>query len=189
MIDYESIIQKLYPTADKRIVDMFWNADEIFNKWGITTLRRQASFLAHVAVETGGFRHMEENLIYSPKRLTEVWPNRFPTLASAQPYAFNPQGLANKVYNGRMGNRPNSMDGWIYRGRGLLQVTGKDNISRLASLLNVSPEIAASYLNDPNYALNAAAATYKMLNVGPAADMGDMRLQTQRVNEIGRAHV
>ena len=79
MIDYESIIKKLYPTADKRIVDMFWGANKIFDDWGIGTLRRQASFLAHAAIETGGFRFVEENLNYSADRLTEVWPNRFPT--------------------------------------------------------------------------------------------------------------
>lgn len=182
MIDYKSIIKKVYPGANQNVVDMFWDANEILPQWGINTLRRQASFLAHVAVETGGFRYLEENLNYSAQRLTEVWPNRFPTLASAKPYAFNPQGLANKVYNGRMGNRANSMDGWIYRGRGLLQVTGKYNVSKIANLLSVDPEIAASYLTDPRHALQAAAATYKMLNVGPAADTGDMRLQTLRVN-------
>jgi putative chitinase len=182
MIDYKSIIKKVYPGANQNVVDMFWDANEILPQWGINTLRRQASFLAHVAVETGGFRYLEENLNYSAQRLTEVWPNRFPTLASAKPYTFNPQGLANKVYNGRMGNRPNSMDGWIYRGRGLLQVTGKYNVSKIATLLGVDPEIAASYLTDPRHALEAAAATYKMLNVGPAADTGDMRLQTLRVN-------
>lgn len=182
MIDYKSIIKKLYPGANQNVVDMFWDANNVLPQWGINTLRRQASFLAHVAVETGGFRYLEENLNYSAKRLTEVWPNRFPTLASAEPYAFNPQGLANKVYNGRMGNRSNSMDGWIYRGRGLLQVTGKYNVSKIATLLSVDPEIAASYLSDPQHALLAAAATYKMLNVGPAADTGDMRTQTLRVN-------
>ena len=182
MIDYKSIIKKVYPGANQNVIDMFWDANEILPKWGINTLRRQASFLAHVAVETGGFRYLEENLNYSAQRLTEVWPNRFPTIASAKPYAFNPQGLANKVYNGRMGNRPNSMDGWIYRGRGLLQVTGKYNVSKIATLLGVDPKIAASYLTDPIHALLAAAATYKMLNVGPAADTGDMRLQTLRVN-------
>jgi putative chitinase len=182
MIDYKSIIKKVYPGANQNVVDMFWDANEVFPQWGINTLRRQASFLAHVAVETGGFRYLEENLNYSAQRLTEVWPNRFPTLASAQPYAFNPQGLANKVYNGRMGNRPGSSDGWVYRGRGLLQLTGRYNVSKIASLLGVDPEIAASYLTDMQHGLQAAAATYKMLNVGPAADTGDMRTQTLRIN-------
>jgi putative chitinase len=89
-----------------------------------------AAILAEVYHETGGkMQPVEENLNYSAKRLTQVWPGRFPTLSSAQPYANNPQKLANKVYGGRMGNTgPN--DGWLFRGRGLPQITGRDNYRR-----------------------------------------------------------
>lgn len=89
-----------------------------------------AAILAEVYHETGGtMQPVEENLNYSAKRLTQVWPGRFPTIASAQPYANNPQKLANKVYGGRMGNTgPN--DGWMFRGRGLPQITGRDNYRR-----------------------------------------------------------
>jgi putative chitinase len=95
-----------------------------------TSLFHLAAILAEVYHETGGqMQPVEENLNYSAKRLTQVWPGRFPTIDSAKPYANNPQRLANKVYGGRMGNTgPN--DGWLFRGRGLPQITGRDNYRR-----------------------------------------------------------
>jgi putative chitinase len=104
-----------------------------------TPLQHLAYILASAHHETGGkFQPVEENLIYSAKRLTQVWPQRFPSIASAQPYANNPKGLANKVYGGRMGN--NLSEGWTYRGRGLIQITGKDNYARFG--ISTVPEKA-----------------------------------------------
>ncbi len=86
-----------------------------------------AAVLAESHHETGGaMQPLEENLNYSAKRLTQVWPSRFPTLAAATLYANNPRRLANKVYGGRLGNAGPD-DGWLYRGRGLAQITGKAN--------------------------------------------------------------
>lgn len=95
-----------------------------------TSLLHLAAILAEAAHETGEkMQPISENLNYSAQRLTQVWPKRFPTLASAKPYANNPQRLANKVYGDRLGNTdPN--DGWIYRGRGLAQITGKTNYAK-----------------------------------------------------------
>lgn len=94
-----------------------------------TPIQHLAYILASAHHETGGrFQPIEEYMFYSAKRLTQVWPKRFPTIASAQPYANNPKGLANKVYGGRMGNALN--EGWTYRGRGLIQITGKDNYAK-----------------------------------------------------------
>ena len=98
---------------------------------------RRGTPLAHLAVvlaeahhETGGaMQSVSENLSYSAKRLTEVWPSRFPTLAAAAPYANYPRRLANKVYGGRLGNTGPD-DGWLYRGRGLAQITGKTNYAK-----------------------------------------------------------
>lgn len=93
---------------------------------GITTNRRIRHFMAHHYVESAGFSLLEENLNYSALRMTQVWPKRFPTVASANPFARNARALANKVYGGRMGNTgPN--DGYLYRGGGFNQLTGKDN--------------------------------------------------------------
>jgi putative chitinase len=107
--------------------------EAILNEWDKTDYsdpRWLAYILATAHHETGAkFAPVEENLNYSAKRLTQVWPSRFPTLAAATPYANNPQKLANKVYGGRMGN-VGPDDGWRYRGRGFVQVTGKDNYSK-----------------------------------------------------------
>lgn len=97
-----------------------------------TPLRHLAYILATIAHETGQkMQPIEENLNYSAKRLTEVWPKRFPTLASAKPYASNPKALAGKVYGGRkeLGNTQPG-DGWRYRGRGLPQITGRANYAK-----------------------------------------------------------
>ncbi|RAS16105.1 hypothetical protein [Ensifer adhaerens] len=95
-----------------------------------TPLTHAAAILAEAHHETGGqMQPISENLNYSAKRLTEVWPSRFPTLAAAAPYAKNPQRLANKVYGGRLGN-VDPGDGWLYRGRGLAQITGRENYAR-----------------------------------------------------------
>ena len=95
-----------------------------------TSIFHLAAILSEAYHETGGkMQPVAENLNYSAKRMTQVWPKRFPTIASAQPYAGNPQKLANKVYGGRLGNDgPN--DGWLYRGRGLAQITGKTNYAK-----------------------------------------------------------
>lgn len=115
-----------------------------FDRKGISTAKRIQHFFAQIAVESAGLRRLEENLNYSAKRLHQVWPVRFPTIAAAQPYAHNPQALANRVYRNRLGNGSTaSGDGWRFRGSGLMQTTGRDNFR------------AAGYENNPD-ALRAA---------------------------------
>lgn len=97
---------------------------------------RAAHFFAQTAHETGGFTAFTENLNYSADGLTKIFKKYFPTLVNAQPYARNPQKIANRVYAGRMGNGPESSgDGWRYRGRGALQLTGKDNYAAFAKFI------------------------------------------------------
>lgn len=80
-----------------------------------------------------------ENLVYTTaERIRAVWPSRFPSIASALPFARNPVGLANKVYNGRMGNRMDSNDGWTFRGRGYVHLTGRDNYERASAKLGIN---------------------------------------------------
>ena len=95
-----------------------------------TSLFHLAAILSEAYHETGAaMQPVSENLNYSAQRLTQVWPKRFPTLSAAKPYANNPQRLANKVYGGRLGNNGPD-DGWLYRGRGLAQITGKANYAK-----------------------------------------------------------
>lgn len=118
--------------------------ESILNEWDKTSQtdpRWIAYIMATAHHETGArFAPIEENLNYSAKRLVQVWPSRFPNLAAATPYANNPQKLANKVYGGRLGNTGPD-DGWRYRGRGMVQITGKDNYAKYG--LADTPETAA----------------------------------------------
>lgn len=92
-------------------------------------------FLANLLHESNEFRRYEENLNYSAERLMEVWPARFKTLQQALPYAYRPQQVAAKVYNGRMGNT-GPLDGWEFRGSGPIQMTGRDNFTLFASWMD-----------------------------------------------------
>lgn len=113
--------------------------EAILNEWingGYDDERRLAYILATAHHETGAkFVASVENLNYSAKRLTQVWPSRFPSIAAATPYANNPQKLANKVYGGRLGN-VNPNDGWDFRGRGFVQITGRDNYAKYGLMTN-----------------------------------------------------
>lgn len=92
-------------------------------------------FLANLLHESNEFRRYEENLNYPAERLMQVWPHRFKTMKEALSFAYKPQLLAAKVYNGRMGNS-DPLDGWDYRGSGPIQMTGKDNFTRFASWMD-----------------------------------------------------
>lgn len=113
--------------------DQVTGMEAILDEWDAskaTDPRWLAYIMATAHHETGArFEPVEENLNYSAKRLMQVWPKRFPSIVAANPYANNPQRLANSVYGGRMGNTAPD-DGWRYRGRGLVQITGKTNYAK-----------------------------------------------------------
>lgn len=116
----------LFPQARASAVPALINAEPLLREAGIlATPDRLAIFLAQVGHETAGLTRFKESLVYSAERLCQVWPNRFPSLTAARPYAGNPARLAEKVYGGRMGNvRPG--DGFRYLGRGGLMITGRE---------------------------------------------------------------
>lgn len=138
--------------------------DAACKEFGILTPRQIRHFMAHLSVESAYFTRLTENLNYSAKRLTQVWPSRFPTLRDAQPYARNPKALANKVYGGRLGNTgPN--DGSLYIGRGFIQLTGKANYEAAGNALGLdlvgNPSLAA----DPYVAARIAGWYWKKKNL------------------------
>ena len=116
----------------------YWYAalDKILPDYDINTPKRIAAFIAQCAHESGNFRAIKENLNYRAVTLRKIFPKYFPDDATANAYAGKPEKIANKVYGGRMGNGPEeSGDGFRYCGRGLIQLTGKDNYTRYAQSL------------------------------------------------------
>lgn len=136
-------------------------------------------WLREILHESGMLSRLEEGLNYSAERLMQVWPTRFPTLESAQPYARNGMVLANKVYGGRMGN-VDPGDGFKYRGRGLMMVTGRDNYRALGKIMGLDLERNPDLLAQPVYALLAAIAWWEG-NV-PDGIMGDVKRVRRAVN-------
>lgn len=122
--------------GDPRVIDGLIAAYDKLVDMGINTGERWALFLGNCAHESAMFTRMEENLNYSEQRLLQVWPTRF-TRANARACAKNPKALANFVYNGRMGNRPGTDDGWNFRGSGPIQTTGSNNFMNVQNALGL----------------------------------------------------
>jgi putative chitinase len=144
---------------------------------------RLAHFLTQTAVETGGFRGLEENLNYSAAGLMRVWPSRFPSVAATEGFVMNPKALAIRVYGGRLGNASGpSADGWTFRGRGLIQLTGRDNYTKRAEEtglpLLTKPEIAA----DPKISVQIAALYWTARKINLFADADDLEAVRKAVN-------
>lgn len=148
---------------------------------GIDTAEEWAHWLGQLSHESAGFQILEENLNYSAKRLRQVWPRRFPTDAAAQTVAGDPQALANMVYNGRMGNRKDSNDGWHFRGRGPKQLTGRDNYTafnawcRDHGLLPTGLDLRTEpvLLTRPQFGALSAAWFWSANNLGSILDRAD----------------
>ena len=136
-------------------------------------------FLGQILHESAGLTQFTENLNYSAERLVQVWPKRFPTLADARPFAYNPEALANRVYGGRMGNVA-AGDGWRYRGRGPIQLTGRDNYAHVGDLMGVDLVGDPDLLNQPDIALQACI--YWWEDRIPDSMIGDCEKVTARVN-------
>lgn len=113
-------------------------------------------FIAQIAHESGHFKRLEENLKYSPTRLAQVFPKYYP-----EPVEANPEEIANKVYGGRMGNNKLD-DGWRFRGRGLIQITGKNNYKALSSYWELSLSDTILRLGTPEGAVSSAWWFWKL---------------------------
>lgn len=148
-------------------------------KFGISTPRQVAMFLAQLTHESG-LIPQEENLNYRAARICQVWPGRFPTIQHALAYAFNPQRLANLVYSGRMGNGQG--EGWTYRGRGLIQLTGKANYRAYGKLVGhdlvAKPDLLLQY----GVSALVAGAYWHSHGLNAVAQRGDTRAVTRAIN-------
>lgn len=153
----------------------------LLEKYGINTKMRKAMFFAQLDHESG-LKAISENLNYSAERLVQIFPKYF-THTTAKSYARNQVAIANKVYANRMGNGSvDSGDGYKYRGRSFLQITGKNNYTALSKWSGVD------YINNPDLLLNEADAMISSLwfwtvnNINTFSDKGDVRGATKRIN-------
>jgi putative chitinase len=155
--------------------------DMTFAKYDISTPLRQAAFIGQCQHESNNFTRLEENLNYSPERLMQVWPSRFPNLEQAIKYAHQPQLLANKVYAGRLGNNQEN-DGFAYKGRGLLGLTGRDAYERCGKAIGVDLIGQPSLLAQPDYAALSAGWFWNKAGLNALADSKDYDTMTKRIN-------
>lgn len=165
-------------------VDHWYDAlTQLLDDYQIDTPQRQAAFLAQCAHESGGFTAIKENLNYRAVTLRKVFAKYFPTDEIAQQYAGRQEAIANKVYANRMGNGDEaSGDGFRYCGRGLIQLTGKDNYTWFADSLSISPEEASEYMATFEGACQSACWFWETNNLNAFADKGDILTMTKRIN-------
>jgi putative chitinase len=154
---------------------------DTFAKYGINTTQRQACFIGQCAHESGNFKVLQENLNYSAEGLMKTWPSRFPTLEIANQYARQPAKIAGKVYNGRLGNTSEE-EAAKYLGRGLIQLTGKDNYERCGSSLGVDLVSNPDWLLDPKYAALSAGWFWNKHGLNELADIQEHGIITKRIN-------
>ena len=156
---------------------------EILPDYEINTVPRVAAFLAQTAHESGQYRAIKENLNYKAESLCKVWPRYFPDMATANRYAHNQEAIANRAYANRMGNGPEeSGDGWKFCGRGLIQLTGKDNYTRYAQSTEQSLDEASEHLTTFEGCVQSAAWFWEANNLNQYADSGDILTMTKRIN-------
>jgi putative chitinase len=176
-------LRRLWPRAPQALVDaVAAQSATVFARHGLTTRARVVHFLAQISHESGGGTIVEESLNYTtPARIAAVWPKRF-TVETAAAYTHNPRKLADRVYNGRMGNKPGSDDGYNYRGRGLLQITGRSSYREIGALCSLPLEERPELAYAPSATLEVAAAEFEHLGALPWCDKGNLEAVTRRVN-------
>ena len=168
-------------------VEHWFNAlSKLLPDYGIDTAERIAAFIAQCSHESGGFTTLKENLNYRPETLRKIFPKYFPSDELARAYCSMPNkqaAIANRVYANRMGNGDEqSGDGYKYCGRGLIQLTGKDNYTWFAESLEITPEEASEFLATFEGAAQSACWFWESNNLNQWADKGDIVTLTKRIN-------
>lgn len=170
-------------SRNKNIAELFQTFNTVLPRYNITTVERVAAFLAQCGHESADFTVLKENLNYSAEGLSKVFPKRFPTVAAAQPYNRNPEKIANKIYADRMGNGPEaSGEGFKFRGRGAIQLTGKENYSKFAASVGKTLDEAVSYCETLDGAIESACWFWNTNKLNDIADKNDIVTLTKRIN-------
>lgn len=188
-------VVRLYLTLTKQHVEQMLHGNPDIDEWfsamsllfpryEINTPARIAGFVAQCGHESNNFKVLEENLNYSAEGLNKIFPKYFVKAGrDAQAYHRQPEKIANIVYASRMGNGGTaSGEGWKFRGRGVIQLTGKDNYSRFAKHIGKTLDETIEYLKTKQGALESACWFWKTNGLNEIADSGDIVAMTKRIN-------
>jgi len=178
-------LQAIMPSAKEENIEFYITAlNEKLMEFEINTNLRVAHFIAQIAHESGCFKYRKENLNYSAKALRTVFGKYFTSDDMADTHARKPEVIANIVYANRMGNNDSdSGDGWRYRGRGLIQLTGRDNYVRCGSAIDSNIEAEPDLLaEDANAAVAAACWFWQSNKLNALADDDEIKKITRKIN-------
>ena len=179
------LLQKICPKTRKSVLERYVGPlNEVGRHYELfENHKRVAAFLAQIAHESGGFNFVMENLNYSARGLMTTFRKYFPTEELAKQYERNPEKIANRVYANRMKNGDEkSGDGFKFRGRGLIQLTGRDNYTRLANALEMSLDDVVLYLETPAGAVASAGWFWDVNKLNSYCDRDDFIGLTKRIN-------
>lgn len=178
------LLKKICPKTKLNILESYVIPLNTFTQqYEINTPKRLSAFLAQVAHESGGFTAVKENLNYSAKGLMTTFKKYFPTEELAKEYERKPEKIANRVYANRMSNGDEmSGDGWKYRGRGLIQLTGKFNYTKLSESLDMTLDEVVQYLETPEGAVYSAVWFWNTNKLNRFCDTDDFVMLTRRIN-------
>ena len=179
------LLQKVCPKTKKEVLESYVTPlNKVTKAYGILdNHKRLAAFLAQVAHESGGFNFTKENLNYGAKALQTVFKKYYPTEKDALAHERKPEQIANKVYASRMGNGDEkSGDGWSYRGRGLIQLTGKENYTKFAESIKKPLTETITYIETAEGAVESAAWFWSKNKLNELCDKDDFITLTKRIN-------
>lgn len=184
MSDCILTLPQLKQMVNNKYIDHWYSAfQQLLPDYDINTPLRVAHFIAQCAHESGNFNFVEENLNYRAASLMATFKKYFPTMDIAQQYEKKPERIANRVYANRMGNGDEaSGDGYKYRGRGLIQLTGRDNYTFFAGSLGIPVEEAAAYMSTFEGAAQSACFFWEQNKLNRFADANDVRGLTRAIN-------
>jgi putative chitinase len=181
----EDMLRTLWPQGDSKVAGLVAgiaaSAPTVFPKYGLTNDLLIAHAMAQFSHECGAGTEVVENLNYSADGLMKTWPSRFNAVKAAA-FAHHPEQIANEVYNGRMGNAPDSDDGWQFRGRGGAQTTGRDGYRNVAAKTAIDVVATPDLVNDPSQFLECAVADFIICGCLPFAAADDIQGVTKHLN-------
>lgn len=177
-----AMLKRRWPRAEVDLIQGMANTAGVLERLGINTPLRMAHFMGQISQECGSGTEMVEKLNYSAQRMMKVFPKRFPTLASTQGFVNDERAFGNKVYNGRMGNRAGSNDGYDFRGRGGLQLTGRDSYDAIGKSCGLDLIANPALVVDPNHMLLIAATEFVKLGCLQECDSDNVVQVSARIN-------